>query len=131
MKIEDCPRFDRCSAPICPLDRDWRLRKHLSGEPICAYLREAAKQGGKLPLNGENRPISGDLGGYISREPDKAIPAYQVTPVIPYDIRKSVNKAYTAIRTRFTDIRRRLDRAATSPSRLGKRPPVKKHHASG
>ncbi len=42
-----CPRFDHCNAPLCPLD-DWTLRHHVKGEPVCFYLREAAKHGGTL-----------------------------------------------------------------------------------
>lgn len=30
-----CPRFDRCSAPICPLDIDQDRRDFLKGEPVC------------------------------------------------------------------------------------------------
>ena len=26
MKISDCPKYETCSAPICPLDKDWKLR---------------------------------------------------------------------------------------------------------
>lgn len=40
-----CPRFERCSAPLCPLDRDWRLRSHRRGEPVCGLLLEASKPG--------------------------------------------------------------------------------------
>jgi hypothetical protein len=44
----DCPRFDHCNAPICPVD-DWVRGHHVKGEPVCFYLREAAKHGGTLP----------------------------------------------------------------------------------
>jgi hypothetical protein len=40
-----CPRFDRCSAPLCPLDQFRHLRSYLKGEPTCLYLREWAKAG--------------------------------------------------------------------------------------
>ena len=43
MKIEDCPKFDACSAPICPLDEDYKLRVHLTEDRACLYLREYAK----------------------------------------------------------------------------------------
>lgn len=43
MNMQDCPKFDHCSAPICPLDEDWRVRKHLNGEAVCLWLREHAK----------------------------------------------------------------------------------------
>ena len=38
-----CPRFDHCSAPICPLDNEWRGRHHLKGEPVCYFMRMHAK----------------------------------------------------------------------------------------
>ena len=43
MEINECPKFDRCSAPICPLDPYWNESTYLRGEPVCLYLREAAK----------------------------------------------------------------------------------------
>lgn len=42
---ESCPRFDRCSAPLCPLDLQRDRRTYLNGEPTCLYLREWTKQG--------------------------------------------------------------------------------------
>ena len=45
--IEQCPKFATCNAPICPLDDHWRESRHLSGERVCLWLREASKQGGK------------------------------------------------------------------------------------
>ena len=44
MKMEDCNKFDSCSAPICPLDEDYKIRTHLTGERVCLYLREYAKK---------------------------------------------------------------------------------------
>ena len=38
MKMYDCPKFESCSAPICPLEEDWELRTHLNGERVCHYL---------------------------------------------------------------------------------------------
>ena len=35
----ECPRFDGCSAPICPLDPDCLDRAHLKDEAVCFYLR--------------------------------------------------------------------------------------------
>jgi hypothetical protein len=40
-----CPRYIDCSAPLCPLDPDWRTRIHRSGDRVCFYLREAVKAG--------------------------------------------------------------------------------------
>jgi len=43
MKMENCNKFNSCSAPICPLDPDWEKRNYLKGEPSCLYLREHSK----------------------------------------------------------------------------------------
>ena len=43
MNMETCPKFQGCSAPICPLDSNWRKVRHLKGERICFYLCEAQK----------------------------------------------------------------------------------------
>jgi hypothetical protein len=41
----DCPRFQTCSALICPLDPRWPTAYHRSGERVCHYLLVAAKDG--------------------------------------------------------------------------------------
>lgn len=41
----DCPKWDSCNAPVCPLDSNWQLHRHLPGEPVCRWLREAVKLG--------------------------------------------------------------------------------------
>jgi hypothetical protein len=43
--MSQCPRFDGCNAPRCPLDTHWAKRVHRPGEPICPYLLEAVKHG--------------------------------------------------------------------------------------
>ena len=40
-----CPRFNRCSAPLCPLDPHWRRCKMLRDEHMCYYPTEASKEG--------------------------------------------------------------------------------------
>lgn len=40
--MRTCPRYSRCSVPICPLDPDWDLRSH-DGEGVCPYLRDTPK----------------------------------------------------------------------------------------
>ena len=52
---DSCPKYEKCSANICPLDRDWPLRTHLKGESICFYLREYVKQGAIARLRGAYR----------------------------------------------------------------------------
>ena len=44
MHMYDCPKFESCSAPVCPLDAEWELRSHLNGERVCYYLTEYSKE---------------------------------------------------------------------------------------
>jgi len=48
----ECPRFDRCSAPVCSLDPEWNLRVYHKGEPICFYLLEYVKPDAKVRFRG-------------------------------------------------------------------------------
>ena len=47
-----CPRYERCSAPVCPFDREWEKRIHIKGEPVCGLLLELAKDDGEANLRG-------------------------------------------------------------------------------
>jgi len=49
---DSCPKYEKCSANICPLDPNWKLRAHMNSEPVCFYLREYVKQGGIARLRG-------------------------------------------------------------------------------
>lgn len=53
MKMVDCPKFNKCSAPLCPLDADWGKRSMLRGERVCFYLTEAVKEGAQERFSGE------------------------------------------------------------------------------
>ena len=46
MKPGDCKNFDRCNAPVCPFDSQWRQCQHLDGERVCHWLSEYSKQDG-------------------------------------------------------------------------------------
>jgi hypothetical protein len=41
--IESCPRFQKCNAPVCPLDELQKKRKHLPQDRVCFFLLESAK----------------------------------------------------------------------------------------
>ena len=43
-----CPRFDSCSASICPLDPQWPRAQHLQSERVCGLLTEVGKVGGRV-----------------------------------------------------------------------------------
>lgn len=47
---EQCPRFSGCSAPICPLDPNWRCAQHLPHERVCGLLCELVKADGPTVL---------------------------------------------------------------------------------
>lgn len=42
LPMQACSKYEKCSAPICPLDKGWRLRKHLS-DPSCHFLKLVVK----------------------------------------------------------------------------------------
>lgn len=40
---EDCPKYQDCRAPVCPLDPTCLHTQHMRDEPVCFYLREYVK----------------------------------------------------------------------------------------
>jgi len=51
--MNKCPRFFRCSVPICPLDPDKDKRVYLQGEPRCTLAKSIRRKLGKdLPWKG-------------------------------------------------------------------------------
>jgi hypothetical protein len=53
----ECPQFQKCNAPLCPLDPDVSHRHALPGEPRCRATRRtreaiAARYPGELPTGG-------------------------------------------------------------------------------
>lgn len=38
-----CPRFNKCSAPVCPLDSGWADRRMNRSDPTCFFILEAVK----------------------------------------------------------------------------------------
>lgn len=86
-----CPKFDTCSAPICPLDAQWSARRHLPGERICLWLREAVKPGGDQAL----------------RE------------ALPITLVEHITAALPAIQSSNSDIRHKLRQAAAAGSKRG------------
>ena len=94
MKMVDCPKWVKCSAPICPVDELHISRVHLAGEKICLYLNEYAKPHAREKLR-----------GCIAEE--------------HYNL---IAEAYPKIIDTYAPISKALRRAANSPSRLGKKP---------
>ena len=85
----DCPRFERCSAPICPIDPEWQKRVHIKDDPVCFYLREHSKHGHK----GRN------TGG------------------VPEELLKEVERVYSEVIARYAPLKSALKKASCSPSK--------------
>ena len=85
-----CPRYERCSAPICPMDPDWQRRTHLKGEAVCGLLLELSKTNGEATLRGVLRAEVADA--VVTHAPDML--------------------------ARYAPLRRASEKAATSGSRL-------------
>jgi hypothetical protein len=81
-----CPRYDRCSAPICPLDPAWRKRTHLSEDRVCRWLTELAKPGGETLLR-----------EYLAEETASQI--VRIAPIIgflgPANVKAAISRAST------------------------------------
>lgn len=90
VRPECCPKFEGCSATVCPLDSDWRLRTHSKGERVCLWLREAAKPGGARILRGR----------------------------LPDGLAEVVATQGPDILAKWGDIRRQVERGADTSSRI-------------
>ena len=95
MNMETCKKFQACSAPVCPLDPNWRKARHLKGERICFYLCEAQKVDAEAIFGGRG-------WGKLYRL------MVEVTPDIS---------------TRWGTIKKALVKAAKTGSRLNRNPP--------
>ena len=92
--MAQCPRFDQCCAPICPIDPDWRERAHRKDESVCAYLRRYAKD-----------PLWGQKQG-----------------VVPTELWSRIVEVYPQVIARYAPLKKTLKRASVSPFRsVGKR----------
>ena len=84
-----CPKFDNCSAPICPIDPEWKKRVHTKGDPVCFYLRQHSKHGHR----GKN------TGG------------------VPEELLKEVERVYPEVIARYAPLKSALKKASCSPSK--------------
>ena len=89
IEMAQCPRFDQCCAPICPIDTDWRKRAHRKGEPVCAYLRRYAKD-----------PLWGQKQG-----------------VVPAELWSRIGEVYPQVIERYGPLKQVLKRSSSSPFR--------------
>lgn len=94
MKPRDCPKFDACNAPICPMDEQHLQSCHRDKERTCFYLLEFAKPAA-LPILGAS---------------------------LPGDMMEAIAQAAPAIASRYGGIRRAMERASHNPPRIGRKP---------
>lgn len=52
MKMQSCPKFQKCNAPVCILDKEWKLRVHHKEDACCYYLLESQKNGAETNFRG-------------------------------------------------------------------------------
>ena len=90
MNMRDCPKWDSCNAPLCPLDKGISQRVYLRGEAICFYMHEYVKTDSYGRFKACHR-------GYI----------YQAIS----DVLKEVLSTHGYIKNR-------LERASNTPSRM-------------
>lgn len=103
MDMETCPKFQRCSAPVCPLDLNWWKACHLKHERICFYLCESQKGDSEAILRGRG------LGNLYQI-------MVEVTP---------------GISLRWATIRKALEKAKNTSSRINKKLPSINNSCSG
>ena len=82
-----CPKFEQCSAPICPIDPEWQKCVYKKGEPVCFYLRQHAKD-----------PLWGQKAGNVARK-----------------LSDKVGEVYPQIVERYAPLKTALVRASKSP----------------
>jgi len=71
-EVASCPKFSKCSAPICPIDALWALRTMRNSESVCFYLLEHAKTDSRAEFEGRglgdlHRRIGDLLPDLVSR----------------------------------------------------------------
>lgn len=52
MKMYDCPKFEKCSAAVCPLFKSIAAQEHIKGDRVCFYLIEYLKIDSKVNFDG-------------------------------------------------------------------------------
>ena len=91
LTAKECPKFNGCSAPQCPLIPSSLNTTYYSGEPLCFWLMEYGKEGGRTRIKQCYSCINLEL----------------------------VGRAYSKLLSTYGSIRIRLERASQTPSRLG------------
>src|SRR5262245_49711341 len=110
----DCPKFDTCGAPVCPLDPLWPSAVHLGGEPVCRYLLASGKAGveEKYGTDPVYRRVLVELPLVLERH-----------PMIAYEVARSARSGFrgrTAAHMRHINPRKAARKAAPAVGDLVK-----------
>ena len=90
--MSDCPKFQSCTAPICPVDSAWVQRFNHKEDPTCFYLSESVKHGSKALFQGAGLE----------------------------ELREGIHRLSPAIAKRHPRIQRALERAKQTGSRMAR-----------
>jgi hypothetical protein len=96
--MRSCPNWESCNAPICPLDEHWRKRNKLDGEGTCRYIREWAKIRAGTCENAHFKKY------------------------LPMEVQRLIAETYPDILDRHDLVKKAANRAAKTPSKLGRVP---------
>ncbi len=88
-----CPKYQTCNAPVCPIDPAWARRLNRKEDSTCFYLCESVKHGSRALFEGAG------LG----------------------ELYEAIHRATPDIVDRHTRIRRALERAKQTGSRMARR----------
>jgi hypothetical protein len=102
MRPSNCPKFDKCNAPICPLDANHLQSCHIEGERICLYLRESVKPAAQAILEA----------------------------TLPGGMLAIIHEAAPGIVSRWGSIRRGLEHASLTGSTIARQPPMRGAHGT-
>lgn len=102
LQMQECPRWSKCSAPLCPLDAQSYKSTMTRYDPTCSYMLEAVKRGAEARF--KERGLE-----YLFAQVVDAIPAFC---------------------DRYGRIRRSLERAMLSGSKMSALKPEEREHES-
>lgn len=66
--MQSCPKFQTCNAPVCILDRDWKLRAHHKEDACCYYLLESQKDDAEANFRGAGLDKLYEIARALSEE---------------------------------------------------------------
>lgn len=98
MNMNDCPKFNKCSAPVCPLHEGCLDTAYRPGESVCFYMLEYVKHGARARFKGDT-----------TRE------LYQ-----------AISDNLPALLSRYAPLKHALNRAKNTPSRMGRKVGMRK-----